>query len=146
MDAIKLIHEEKEDLLKQLEKTFPNQVAELRAYDKLLLKLQITTNKDIIEADHGKTTETISMFDTGDQKPTKPLSAIKKLFNENPDKKYTASEITTKLKEIQNADLLIVRSKNINSTAHTVLRMLIRKEYIEKELSTAEGVNLYFKK
>jgi type IV secretory pathway VirD2 relaxase len=145
MNTKDIILQEKEAILKKLEKYNSSLVAELRAYDKILSKLKINF-REIVEKDNGHGTDEESLFKSDTESKTKPLPAIKKLFNENPEKKFISADIKAKLQELNKRGLLIVRSNNLHSTAHSVLRMLLKKDFITKEFSELEGINHYHKK
>ena len=81
---------------------------------------------------------------TGRTKKLKPVSFLRKLFTENPDKEYSMGDIKQMFVESSIRGELIIRAKSTNATAYTAVRVLERQNFIMRVASDSE--ELIFKK
>lgn len=80
---------------------------------------------------------------TGRTKKLKPVSFLRKLFSENPDKEYSMGDIKHLFVESSIRGELIIRAKNTSATAHTAVRVLERQKFI---MRLPDSEELIFKK
>jgi len=71
-----------------------------------------------------------NIVDESEQK-LKPVQAVRKLFNENPNKIFSPPGIRDHLKKLKEGHELEHRGKSLLITAHTTLRVLLKQKEIE---------------
>ena len=72
----------------------------------------------------------------------KPTPVIKKVFRENPDKQFSPGELRDMLKRLRQQKRLIVKSKDLLVTTHTVVRALLKQEFVIK-IDKPDGIPVY---
>lgn len=92
------------------------------------------TNKNISE----------SITKVEESKLVKPSQVLRRIFKENPDKEYSPAQLRDILSEVKRRGELIMRSKNLLVTTHTILRILTKKKFIRK-IDKSDGTPVYQK-
>ena len=122
----------RDDILSKLQKQVPELASQLEVILGLIdeyTPINRSENAQPVKVDEGQQ----RLF-----KKIKPVQAVKKLFKENPDKKFTPPELRDCLKELKERGGLQHKGKNILTTTHTTLRLLQDQNYIER---IVEGVS-----
>ena len=83
--------------------------------------------------------ETESLFRTM-EKPKRPIKAIMELMRENPDKKYTPTQLRDELEYLKKQNLLLSDAKNLLFVVHSCLRGLLRASFIMKVYEEDDSV------
>ena len=111
MDNNKSISETLEEEKKQIVEQIEELKGDLQAVERLLRKHKIKEEKQM----------SIPLGNSH-KKSLGPTDALKQIFNSNPDKSWTPSELTEKIREMKEKGYLKTDSNNMLSAVHTVLR------------------------
>ena len=116
----------KDDIISKLQKQVPELASQLKVILGLIDEYTPVNGNEVVQP--------VKVDDRQQNIFTKikPVQAVKKLFKENPDKKFTPPELRDSLKELKERGGLQHKGKNILTTTHTTLRVLQDQNYIER--------------
>lgn len=111
------------------------------------VRIEIQINKlknqlDLIQSMVSRFTtneETGNLFKTI-EKPRRPIKAILQLMRDNPDKKYTPTQLRDELEYLKKQSLLLSDAGNLLYVVHSCLRGLLKSNFIMKVYEENDSV------
>lgn len=124
MGDIKDISETLKGLKKQIVEQIESLKADLEAVERLLKKHSLKEDGQLPLFDDNTSNEAM-----------KPTEALLKIFNDNPNKSWTPSELRDEFVKLKERNLLLTESKSLLSAIHTILQMHVKNGDIIKDYS-----------
>ena len=119
----------RDSLLAKLEKNNPKVIRRLIT---VLDWIEESRLNNTVVVEKKESSNNVDLFAIQPGKQLKPVEAAEKLFRNNPDDELTPPQLRNYLKQLKEHGELNHKGKNMLTTAHTVLKVLVKKGFVEK--------------